>query len=264
MILSLCGLAAGMGAAVFTFAPRSVPPESARAAPPPSGAPFVRPAATPLAVAYELPDRPSRLVTGPPLPEPASTPQADAPPPIVVPVSDQPENRTAPPDMAAVEEDEDKIPVDAAHKGFTPLSFRTLASYKYEVFVPDEDAPGGDLPLTASRDQIPDRIKALNGKRVAIRGFMVPTVVETDGVKGFLLTRSRDLCCFGIMPKMNEWIDATLDGKSVPFYSDVVITVYGTLEVGEERDGDVVLSLYRLRVEDVVPLRDADLESYYM
>jgi hypothetical protein len=130
--------------------------------------------------------------------------------------------------------------------------------------MPDDDANPGDLPPGASRDQIPDRIKALNGKRVAIRGFMVPTVVETDGVKGFLLTRSRDLCCFGIMPKMNEWIDASLDGRSVPFYSDVVITVYGTLEVGEERDGDVVLSLYRLKVEDVVPLRGADAESYYM
>lgn len=166
---------------------------------------------------------------------------------------------------SAIEEDESKIPVDAEHKGYSPLSFKTLANYKYEVFIPEDGSRPEDLPPEAFKDQIPDSIKKLDKKKIAIRGFMVPTIVEVEGVRGFLLTRSRSLCCFGEMPEMNEWIEAELpEGKFTDFYSDVVITVYGTIDVGEQRDGGVVLSLYRMDVDEVVPMPGEDVESYYM
>ncbi|MBX7245469.1 MAG: DUF3299 domain-containing protein [Candidatus Sumerlaeaceae bacterium] len=141
---------------------------------------------------------------------------------------------------------------DPSHPDAKMLDFATLAGFKYEVFIPEEGSRPEDLPKEAQKDQIPANIRLLNGQKVAVKGFMVPTIFETDGVKAFILTRSRSLCCFGQMPQMNEWIDITMEkDKKTEFFNDMVVTAYGTLEVGEQREGGVVLSIYRMKADAV-------------
>ena len=48
--------------------------------------------------------------------------------------------------------------------------------------------------------EIPDTVKQLNKKKVAITGFMLPIDVDKGKVKRFLLLKSTMSCCFGVAP----------------------------------------------------------------
>lgn len=51
---------------------------------------------------------------------------------------------------------------------------------------------------------IPADIKCLDGKKVVIRGFMLPLKVENEKATEFLIMRNQGACCFGTMPKMPQ------------------------------------------------------------
>ena len=145
---------------------------------------------------------------------------------------------------------------------FLTVSFDTLGSYFYEI--PDLSGtatsqspavkPAADAPKVAAKpkDQIPAPIRAFSGKRVAVQGFMVPIRIEKGATKSFLLVKDQSLCCYGRMPRMNEWVSVKMTGdKAAKFIGDQPVTVFGTLNVGEEIDKGEVLSIYRLEAEDV-------------
>ena len=96
--------------------------------------------------------------------------------------------------------------------------------------------------------QIPQRVLALDKKKVIVQGFMVPIEFKRDSVRSFLLVRNQMMCCFGAMIGMNEWVMVQMDGeKRTTFVQDVPTVVYGELEVGEDIQNGMVMSLYRLR-----------------
>jgi hypothetical protein len=132
-----------------------------------------------------------------------------------------------------------------------PLGFQTLGSYKYDVPLPFDAAKSAATPQPKT-GLIPPEIKALDGRTVAIQGFMVPTVFESDGVKSFILAKDQQLCCYGVMPKMNEWVDVRMaEGHKADFFPDRPITVTGKMEVGEQFDDTIVLSIYRIEATRV-------------
>ena len=108
---------------------------------------------------------------------------------------------------------------------------------------------GGNPPR---EDPIPARIKKMTGKKYAIRGFMIPFKVDGEEVTEFLLVRNQFACCFGVVPKMNEWLHVKMEqGKKAPYAVDVPITVYGKLEASELIEKGVVMSLYRMEASEV-------------
>lgn len=124
------------------------------------------------------------------------------------------------------------------------LTFDDLASYRYEY---PED---GKNP---KKDQIPAKILKLDGKRIAIKGFMIPLRNDGEDVVEFVLARNQNACCFGIVPAMNEWIHVTMDPDEVaPYAIDVPITVFGELDVGETYENELLMSIYRLASDRVV------------
>lgn len=127
--------------------------------------------------------------------------------------------------------------------------FDALAAFEYDPYL-ILDAPTDD---GAPPEQIPKSIKALDGKRVAIQGFMVPVQMVKDNVRYFLLVRNQMLCCFGVAVGMNEWIYITMgENSNARYVQDVPVMVYGTLHVGEEiRDG-MVMSIYRMDGDKMV------------
>jgi len=156
---------------------------------------------------------------------------------------------------------------------FLPLTFDLLGSYLYEIpnlqtpaqpvaVVKSDPARTLDKPAKPEEkvaaaapkvpDQIPAPVKALNNKKVSVQGFMVPMKVEKGATKLFLLVKDTSLCCFGRMPRMNEWISVKMsEGRSAKFIGDQPVTVFGKIEVGEEiKDGEV-LSIYRMDADDV-------------
>ena len=139
-------------------------------------------------------------------------------------------------------------PVDGAEV----VTFATLGGFKYvNAAWDDESESPAERPPA---DQIPASVRQLDGRTVVIRGFMVPTIFENTGVLNFILVKDQMLCCFGVMPKMNEWIDVRMaEGHRADFHSDRPVTVMGRLEVGEEYEEHVVLSVYRLEATSVKP-----------
>ncbi len=64
------------------------------------------------------------------------------------------------------------------------------------------------VPVDAAQ-HFPDWLKALDGRRIRVRGFMYPPYEET-GIQMFLLARDNQICCFGRNPKIYDIIPVTL------------------------------------------------------
>jgi hypothetical protein len=151
--------------------------------------------------------------------------------------------------------------------GYWQVDFNQLASFSFGP--PPPEAPEGRLgrgmkpffapppePLNipenpGSVEGIPLMVQSLNGQRVRLTGFMLPTRTENGLVKDFLLIRSQLTCCFGVPPAPNEWVVVTIPGKGVPQKMDVPINLYGTLHVGQMFEDHVFSGMYRLDCEKV-------------
>jgi hypothetical protein len=183
--------------------------------------------------------------------------RAAAPP--VAPVAGDPFLEEAPRDIepkpkpAPVAE----TPKPAGLEDHEDLTFDKLASYQYQV----EDLKDGQVP----KDQIPASVRALQGRKIAIKGFMIPYRNDGENVTEFILLRNQGLCCFGIVPRMNEWIHVRMaPGCHAPYATDVPLTVFGALDVGEayEKGGigpggyrkglGPLMSLYRMESTRVI------------
>ena len=101
--------------------------------------------------------------------------------------------------------------------------------------------------------EIPDEVKQIDGKKVAITGFMLPIDVDKGKVKRFLLLKSTMSCCFGIAPRINEVIYVESSKKQkIRAVMDMPITVFGKLSVGQEFRKDLMLvGVYQLELDEV-------------
>ena len=154
------------------------------------------------------------------------------------------------------------IPAGKSGDGdFMTVTFDTLSSYYYEIPNLEQtanvkDAVAGDDQkadaLKRPKDQVPAPIKALNGKKISIQGFMIPIKLDKGATKEFLLVKDQSVCCWGRVPRMNEWVSIKMTGdKTTKFIPDQPVTIFGVLQVGEEIDKGEVMSLYRLDADDV-------------
>jgi len=56
------------------------------------------------------------------------------------------------------------------------------------------------------RRQIPDDVLAMNGRKVALAGFVLPLALADGRATEFLLLRTQSACCFGLVPRVNELV----------------------------------------------------------
>lgn len=140
-------------------------------------------------------------------------------------------------------------------KGYEHVDFDVLGGFIYEPPDPLEASAveRPDALLETPKNFIPDTVTKYKGKRVAVQGFMMPIKYENEQVTVFLLTKARGYCCgFGQAPRMNEWIFVKMgDAHGADFVHNQLVTVYGTLDVGEEKRDGVVMSIYRLACDSV-------------
>jgi hypothetical protein len=116
--------------------------------------------------------------------------------------------------------------------------------------VPFEDLGGfecSDYAAEGTQSVVPESIQALSGKRIAVDGYMWPLVYD-NGARKFLLFRTQFGCCAAVTPKINEWIEVTMEGDKVADYiPHALVTVYGTLTVKEETRGTAAVGLYKMQ-----------------
>ena len=138
----------------------------------------------------------------------------------------------------------------AAKLGFASVGFDVLATFKYEV---PEDAPASktNAPAADPDTQIPAKVKAFSGKKVAVKGFMLPLKVEGGLVTELLLMRDQSMCCFGTVPKINEWIAVKMTTSGIKPVMDQAVTLYGTLKVGAMRENGYLVGIYQMDADTI-------------
>lgn len=142
-------------------------------------------------------------------------------------------------------------PIPPAENGreYRSVSFSKLSGFLYDHFEVEaslEENPNKPVDL------IPPEVRALNETPVAVRGFMMPIDINRENeTRKFLLVRNRMACCFGAMTGLNEWIFVHMEAAPAKFVKDVPVVVYGKLEVGEDIKDGMVMSVYRMRGDEV-------------
>ena len=132
--------------------------------------------------------------------------------------------------------------------GFLRMGFGKLSSFKYELYeVYSESHPG--RPLLKSDDAIPDSIKAYDGKRVSIAGFVLPMRTKGGLVVDFLLLRDLGTCCFGPQAQINHFIRVKLSSPGFTPEQAKPYRVWGTLHVGETYVRDYLTGIYSFDAE---------------
>lgn len=127
---------------------------------------------------------------------------------------------------------------------FAIVGFDKLSTFKYDV---PEDATTNTVATAKNPDeQIPTTVKAFSGKRVSLKGFMLPLKVEGGLVTELLIMRDQSMCCYGAVPKINEWVAVKMTGKGVKPVMDQAVTMYGTLKVGAIRENGYLVGIYQL------------------
>ena len=131
---------------------------------------------------------------------------------------------------------------------YTPVAFRKLTQFKYEV---DWETDGLNFNFPAYCQRVPKELRGLTASKVGIEGFMIPTIVdENNEVKEFLLLPDQMSCCFGQTPEANGWIVVTAN-EGVEVLMDRVIRVSGELTVEERWDEEFFVGLYHLTCEEI-------------
>lgn len=132
------------------------------------------------------------------------------------------------------------------------VGFDRLAAFNYDI--PDEAPAGTNAPAakpTPPKEQIPPAVKAFDKQRVALKGFMLPLKVEGGLITELLIMRDQSMCCYGTVPKINEWVSVKMTGKGVKPIMDQAVTLYGKLHVGEIRENGYLVGIYQMDGEKV-------------
>lgn len=109
------------------------------------------------------------------------------------------------------------------------LDWLVLTSYEYQ--------PG--------LKSLPDAIKALEGKTVVMRGFIMP-LYEFDDIHEFVLVPNHMSCCFGMPTGINGQVQVKLASKRGLPNTNEPIEVTGTFHAVETKESGYVLSIFRI------------------
>ncbi len=150
--------------------------------------------------------------------------------------------------------------------GAAPLKFvRNNIDYQvvsfddlYFNYMPpvDVEHPDGNITKGTKKPMpIPQEIEALNGKKVVIKGFVIP-LANSGGqtIKEFLFADELVSCLFCAMLGYDQWmVGNTVDPKGFDIKDeqfDGPITIYGTFDVGPKFEDGEFTGLYRIKADD--------------
>jgi hypothetical protein len=98
---------------------------------------------------------------------------------------------------------------------------------------------------------VPKAVRQLDGKEVAITGFMLPIKIHNRLVTQFMLMRTQNPCCFGIPPELHEVVEVLKVDNPGKVLMDTPVTVVGHLHVKDRWEDTFLCSIYQLDAESV-------------
>ena len=139
-----------------------------------------------------------------------------------------------------------------AAEAYQPLTFNRLASYPLKE--PNWAKMNDPAYITALNldEQISPQIQAMDAKKVKIQGFMLPLDMSEGKLRTFMLLKDQMACCFGNIPRLNEWVYVRVPKKKkISSHQDVLITLFGTLRVGAKFEDEVLTGIYHLELDQI-------------
>lgn len=137
-------------------------------------------------------------------------------------------------------------------KIYQSLNFNMLTSYPFREpnwAKMDDPAYVASLKLD---EQISPQIQAMNGKKVEIQGFMLPLDMLEGHLRTFMLLKDQMACCYGNIPRLNEWVYVRVPKKKeINIHQDVLVTLFGTLRVGAKFEREVLTGIYHLELDRI-------------
>lgn len=127
---------------------------------------------------------------------------------------------------------------------YHPIGFDQLASFDFNPPVLDREKPM-EPQVAALTERIPFRVRRFDGMKVALTGFMLPTVVEDGLVKELILMKDQQGCCYSQMPAMNGWVTVRIPSGVYPAM-DVPVVFYGTIKVGPVVQDGYLAAIYEI------------------
>ena len=149
----------------------------------------------------------------------------------------------------------DKLLRGLVYGGANAQHSGTFISLTLDISLPKgvEEAPWSLLGGFSWKDgmTLPEKVLALNGKKVGIAGYMM-SAGEFQDIHDFLLVESQWSCCFGVPPEVHQVLGVHIPASATGIEMvNVPVLVIGRLEVGEIRDGGWVTSVYRIQDAEV-------------
>jgi hypothetical protein len=127
------------------------------------------------------------------------------------------------------------------------VGFDRLAAFQYDL--PEGPVDTAVVEDTGAKAQIPGSIKGLNDQFIALKGFMLPLKVEKGLVTELLLMRDQSMCCYGTVPRINEWVSVKMVGAGVKPLMDQAVTLFGKFKVGEMYENGYLVGIYEMAGE---------------
>jgi len=137
---------------------------------------------------------------------------------------------------------------------YQKILFFDLANFAYNPAEPGEPEPH------QVKNGIPANIKALDGKKIEIWGVVVPLDFEGGQTNEFMLAVSADVCGFGAIPRINEWMHVSMaGGRKIPLYATQSYTpllkLRGVLHVKEDIEDGRLVGLYDMTADSADALQ---------
>lgn len=114
---------------------------------------------------------------------------------------------------------------------------RTAVTASGDAASDPEEAAATAAAAVAARPEFPAEIRALDGKDVALGGYMIPVEWNDAEVLEFMLVRDLLACCFGGAPQPDEWVQVRMEkGKGAHYFPFVPVIVHGRLKISGMAD----------------------------
>lgn len=136
----------------------------------------------------------------------------------------------------------------ASGAAYAMAGFDILSGYSIEISDELLGPVTNDLAAVTAKTEalIPEKVRALNEKKVALKGFMLPLKVEGGLVTEMLIMKDQSMCCYGTVPKIHEWVSVKMSDKGVKPVMDQTVTLMGKLHVGEMRENGYLTGIYSM------------------
>lgn len=127
--------------------------------------------------------------------------------------------------------------------GYSHLHYSQLAGFKFQP--PPQPIPAGRPPPDVLA-QVPAAIRKYDGKKVVLTGYMLPLKLQDGLATEFFFLSSPTLCCYGVIPEVNEWMLVKMRGEGLPPMQDVPLFLAGKLQVRPRWEDGHLLGIYEM------------------